>query len=152
MTDPEPTCPYCSKPAKLATGEEVYPHRRDLASLFFWACLRCNAWVSCHKGSDEPMGTLADARVRHARWRAHEYLDPLWQTSPANRSEVYEWLSEQMRIPLDECHIALFTEKQCDEVVRIVVTKRKDFEEYADQCEDAHWDEADEDDLDLGRE
>jgi hypothetical protein len=147
-------CDYCKQPAKLITGLELYPHRDDLAGLSFWKCEPCAAWVGCHKAGARvhlghasvtsdgtlPLGRLANAELRAAKSRAHAAFDrcwksyAVWQRHPAfddaakypaaRRRLLYGWLAKQMKLPPHECHIGMFTEAQCDQVVSVVEQAR----------------------------
>lgn len=109
-------CPYCALEAELVTGAVVYPHRPDLASLRFWQCSPCEAYVGCHKGTKAPLGRLADATLRKAKQRAHAAFDPLWKNGGRSRDEAYAWLSKELNIPPEECHIGMFDVHQCKRV------------------------------------
>ena len=71
-------CPYCEKVPELVTGDKVYPHRKDLYSKWFWRCEPCNAYVGCHPGTKNPLGTLANQELRAWRLQAHHAFDPIW--------------------------------------------------------------------------
>ena len=118
-----PVCPYCDRPARLATGRERWPARRDLASVRVWVCDPCGASVGCHVGTDRPLGTLANAYLRDARRRAHAALDPLWRGGARSRSDVYVWLARRLRIPANLCHIATFDADLCEDAVRAVLRR-----------------------------
>lgn len=57
---------------------------------------------------------------------AHEIFDATWSTR-FQRGIAYEWLSEQMGIPLSKCHFSMFSQDQCAEVVRLVRAHQPDF-------------------------
>lgn len=117
------TCLYCSRAAKLVTGEEVYPHRPDLADKHFYKCAPCGAWVGCHPGSKAPLGRLANARLRSLKSQAHKEFDPLWLGNAMARSDAYAWLAEQLGVPISKCHIGEFSEAQCLRVIEICRAK-----------------------------
>jgi hypothetical protein len=51
-------CPTCRTAARLTSGAEVYPARRDLAKAI-WKCDVCpDSYVGCHPGSTAPLGVL----------------------------------------------------------------------------------------------
>lgn len=119
-------CPYCDRPTNKLNGRELYGSDA-YADKMFIVCRRCNAWVGCHPNG-QPMGTLANASLRKARVRAHEQFDQIWRRQITERPtlnlklarhEAYRWLAKQMGLVVDQCHIAYFTEEQCDEVVLI---------------------------------
>lgn len=113
-----PTCPYCGASAVLRVGTWGYQ----------WRCAPCDAHVGCHGSTTRPKGTLANRVTRAARIAAHEAFDPLWRlkltrhpTMPRRhaRDRAYAWLADQMGLPVEACHIAMFTEAQCRMVVAL---------------------------------
>lgn len=110
-------CDYCGKPAKLVKGDEIYQHRKDLHDKKFWECIPCDAWVGCHPRSIRPLGRLANAVLRSAKSAAHREFDKLWRNGGMSRSRAYAWLAERMEIPPSKCHIGMFDEYQCAEVI-----------------------------------
>jgi len=113
-----PICPYCQQFSKLVFGSTLYPHRPDLAHRKFFLCEPCDAYVGTHAKSGKPLGSLANAKLRRARNRAHVAFDPVWKGGdPQQRTSAYSTLAAKMGIPPAECHIALFNEAQCQLVV-----------------------------------
>ncbi len=110
-------CDYCGKEAKKTTGAEIYPHRDDLHALKFYACMPCAAWVGCHKKTGKPLGRLANADLRKAKMNAHKAFDPLWKNGDMTRGDAYAWLSNELCISRDKCHIGMFDIDQCWSVV-----------------------------------
>lgn len=120
--DMEVKCQYCGNKAKKVMGDEIYPHRKSLWKKKFYLCKPCDAYVSCHKtanGKFRSMGQLANRALRRARVQAHEAFDPIWNTGLMHRRQAYQWLSEQLGIPVDETHIGMFSEQQCARVIEI---------------------------------
>lgn len=115
-------CPYCDQPAELVTGQDVYPHRRDLWTKRFWACDPCDARCGCHGNTDQPLGRLANAELRQARMRAHAAFDPIWKRGKKGRSAAYKWLADQLGIEPKDCHIGMFDVETCGRVVSICGT------------------------------
>ena len=127
-----PYCPYCGDDAKLVTGVSLYPQRSDLAAKRFWRCADCDAHVGTHGGhprkgiaADTPLGSLANAALRRARSCAHAVFDPVWKEGIVTRTEAYGALAAQLQIPVAECHIALFDETRCSQVVALVADLSK---------------------------
>jgi len=114
-------CGYCSKLAKLTTGEEIYPHRKDLYSKFFWKCEPCGAYVGTHSESQYhlPLGRLANKNLRELKSQAHKVFDPIWKSGNKTRSEAYSWLASQLNINIKFCHIGLASESQCKRIIKI---------------------------------
>lgn len=129
-----PICPYCGASAKKVTGQTIYPHRQDLSDKVFYQCSPCKAWVGCHKGTDKPLGRLADAKLRQAKQKAHAAFDPLWKTKMQRdncskkkaRGAGYKWLAGQLKIEIKDCHIGMFTPEQCNLVIEVCQKLRKD--------------------------
>lgn len=134
------TCNYCSQPARLVLGPELYPHRPDLAHVKAWECKPCNATVGCHDGTEKPKGTLAKPELKLARHRAHVAFDPLWKQfrsayaessvgAPDNvlrriaRERAYDWLTYQMGAN-DQVHIGEMNLVQCAAIVDIIAKHR----------------------------
>lgn len=125
-------CPYDSQLAELVHRSEIYGKRPSFkkASRYLWLCRACGAYVGCHKGTDVPLGTLANAETRLARIKAHAVFDDRWRELAAHykinhkyaRKRAYRWLAEQLSLTEDECHIGLFTAEQCQQVIDICLT------------------------------
>lgn len=114
-------CQYCYAPARLVTGEVLYPDQPAKHQAHFWHCEDCRAWVGCHEGTTESLGTLADARLRNARIAAHAAFDPLWRGGGLNRTQAYLWLAKEMELPVDAC----FTMEQCAAVLDAMDRRRQ---------------------------
>ncbi|WP_278247013.1 zinc-finger-containing protein [Agathobaculum desmolans] len=68
-------CNYCGRKAELVDSKVIYGTSYGMMYL----CRRCNAYVGCHKGTDRPLGRLADAELRYWKKAAHAVFDPLWR-------------------------------------------------------------------------
>lgn len=89
----------CDVEARLADGEEIYPHRPDLADLPFWRCDECWNYVGCHhqtKDRTRPLGNIPTVQLKKARSHIHRILDPLWKTGGMKRGYVYGTLSKAL--------------------------------------------------------
>lgn len=106
-------CPYCNMEADKVTGEFMYPHRPDLYHLRFYHCSYNHepAYVGCHKDG-KPYGTLADAKTRLARNRAHVTFDRLWKHKLITRNQAYSLLSKHMKLKPELTHIGMFNVEQ----------------------------------------
>lgn len=114
-------CPYCRAAPELVSSVEVYGKDYGL----IWLCRPCQAWVGVHKGSELPLGRLADAKLREAKKEAHDYFDDLWMRKMEKdkvskheaRTGAYDWLSKKMGIAKEYTHIGMFNVAQCKVVV-----------------------------------
>lgn len=116
-------CPYCQQETHLVTGKLIYPHRYDLEDKQFYLCKPCDAYVGCHKGTNKPLGRLANAELRRYKIKAHALFDPVWKSGNMPRAEAYKWLAESLNIPAKDCHIGEFDIELCKKVIEIC--KRK---------------------------
>lgn len=128
-----PKCIECAgQEAQPVGGDVVYPHRPDLKGKRFWLC-PCGAYVGTHDGTWKPLGYPAKAATHAARRAAHAAFDPLWRAKMAKegctqkvaRGAGYWWLSEQLGIPVQDCHIAMFDAATARRVVEVVANARK---------------------------
>lgn len=110
-------CNYCGKPAQFVDSSRVY--RRSYGMIYY--CEDCNAWVGVHKGTNKPLGILANAQLRSEKKRAHFYFDRLWKSKRMTRNEAYKWLSEQLDKKPEETHIGMFGIDDCQRVVKVVL-------------------------------
>lgn len=118
-------CQYCGAPTTFSKTSEHLYDGKDYGPV--WECRPCDAAVGCHKGTNEPLGLVADKKTRAARAKAHKAFDPLWQrkmelhgwTKQSARQAGYKWLAREMGLRVENCHIGNFTEGQCYRVVRI---------------------------------
>jgi hypothetical protein len=112
-------CPYCGAKVRLVDSAELYA---GVSYGYALACERfpdCDAYVGCHRGTTEPLGTLADAKLRQARRAAHAAFDPIWKRGLMARAEAYWWLGRRLGLSESETHVALFDVGQCLAVVEV---------------------------------
>ena len=113
-------CAYCGAGCELVTGRDVYPHRRDLASIKIWRCVPCEAHVGCHPGTSNPLGRVANAELRRAKMAAHAAFDPLWKSKRMKRRDAYGALAKALGISVHDTHIGMFDVEMCRRVVDAV--------------------------------
>ena len=85
-------CPYCGNAAEWVSNAAIYG-RTYGKSYMVYLCRPCNAYVGCHNNTTKPLGTMANAELREWRVKAHNHIDPLWQSGEMKRSDVYAWLN-----------------------------------------------------------
>lgn len=108
-------CDYCGREAEYVDSKEIYGRSYGMIYL----CRRCNAYVGTHKGTDRPLGRLANKELRTWKKAAHAAFDPIWQSGKMKRWSAYLWLSKKMGIPKDLTHIGMFDVDQCKQVIDI---------------------------------
>lgn len=119
-----PTCNYCKEDSVLVSGSIIYPHRPDLHSKFFYLCKPCDAYVGCHRGTQEPLGRLANAELRKFKSLAHKAFDPYWKSGEATRSLAYRALAAKLGILAKDCHIGMFDVQTCKRVIAICLNNK----------------------------
>lgn len=97
-------CPYCKGEAELMDSIAVY--RKSYGPIY--ACLPCDAYVGCHKGTEKPLGIPAKPNLRQQRKIAHGIIDTYWRTKMFTRKRVYEAVKEAMDIPWEQNHVAMW--------------------------------------------
>ena len=111
-------CPYCGSQAFLRPASVVHEHAAPGEEVYL--CARfpaCDAYVSAHRDSHLPMGTLADKALRQKRRQAHIALNRLWEQGLMTRKEAYRWLQVQLSLPESEAHIGRFSAYRCEQVI-----------------------------------
>lgn len=115
-------CDYCGHQAEYVDSEVIYGRSYGMIYL----CPVCEAYVGVHKGTDKPLGRLANYELRQWKKAAHAAFDPLWQVGPFQhrRNDAYRWLSEQMHLPVEQTHIGMFDVGQCRQAINIITTMK----------------------------
>lgn len=107
-------CRYCGASAVLKVASQIgKPGDSNL-----YVCSNypsCDAYVRCHSGTTQPLGTLARKRLRRLRTLCHEQFDPLWEghVSDVTRAEAYEAAGTVMHQGR-EFHIGQLDEAGCE--------------------------------------
>ncbi|MCH8247056.1 MAG: hypothetical protein IH951_11690 [Bacteroidetes bacterium] len=111
-------CPACGAFARLTIGTEVYGDK--WAHVKVWVCRNfpeCRTYVGCHPGTDTPLGTLADRKLRTWRKQAHSVFDHVWRSRKMTRKQAYYLLRKRLEIPKEEAHIAMMDVAGCQRVI-----------------------------------
>lgn len=111
-------CNYCGQQAEFVNGKHLYPNCRPAWSKEFWLCRPCDARVGCHRGTRNPLGSLANAELRALRKEAHKYFDTVWKGGKLTRGQAYKGLARLMGMTPEEAHIGKFSRQQCLQVIR----------------------------------
>ena len=92
-------CPYCGAKAVLRPASYVYGASLTEKGRHLYLCSNwpaCDAYVSAHKSTLLPMGTLANGTLRHKRILAHRALDELQRHRHMDKWAAYLWLQMQL--------------------------------------------------------
>lgn len=118
-------CDYCEGPARYVSGKLLYPESERLHASKFYHCDSCKAYVGVHKGTNIPLGRLANEDLRNWKTKAHTALDVLNQDGSMSRGGIYAKLAKELNIPVSEYHIANFDIKACKKFIKLC-KKRND--------------------------
>lgn len=78
----------------------------------------CDAYVRVHPGTNIPVGTMANRRLRELRKQAHREFDKLYKSGTMTKQEAYYWLAYMISAPLSQAHIGYLGEYYCEVVIR----------------------------------
>ena len=113
-------CRYCGGVIKLIPAKAVYgesARRLGMEGEFVYQCQNCNARVGCHKGTNRPLGNVANEVLRLKRRETHQVFDAFWQGNGMSRTKAYKWLAAQMQLSEKDTHIGGFEMDQCQQVI-----------------------------------
>ena len=108
-------CRYCGGKVIFTDTSAIYENGGENIYL----CTNCNAYVGVHKGTDNPLGDLANAVLRLKRRETHEVFDAYWKEAGMTRSAGYKWLAVQLGIPVKSSHIGYFEMERCEKVIQL---------------------------------
>ena len=119
-------CPYCGGSVSLVSSSKVY-RGRDFGLMYLCDNYpSCDAYVGVHKGTNRPLGTLANAELREWRKKAHAAFDPLHKSGRMSRKQAYKLMQHLMDIDDKEAHIANFDVDQCKALIEKLTEYRSD--------------------------
>lgn len=132
-----PLCDCGRETILFHSSETIYG--RNFGPLY--VCQPCGTRVGCHKGTLEPLGTPANEHLRKLRSKAHSVFDPLWNSiwealkvekrmetnkephpfygKSQARKTAYQWLADELKINIEDCHISHFDIDTCNKVIKI---------------------------------
>ncbi len=112
-------CPYCGARTELRSADGIYhDNRRDVMLYVCKNYPQCDTYVRVVPGTTNPMGTLANGRLRALRTEAHRSFDRLHLKGIMSRQEAYQWLSAITGLPMKHAHIGDMGEYYCDQVIQ----------------------------------
>jgi hypothetical protein len=116
-------CPFCDSEVVKRDASFVYGENwKGKFNLYVCSSFpACRSWSGTHHNRkepslrDEPVGTLANEKLREKRIAAHNLVDPLWKSGIIrNRRYVYVLMQRVLKIPLELCHIGYLDEHQLE--------------------------------------
>lgn len=118
-------CPYCGGKV-LYSKDSTHIYKKNYGGVYYCENYpKCDAYVGVHRRTVKPLGRLANKELRQAKQLAHYYFDFLWKYKKENdkcknaRDLAYNWLSQQLDIPLKYTHIGMFDLEECQSVVNL---------------------------------
>lgn len=106
-------CPYCGLNTEYVDSNTIYGQSYGMIYL----CRPCDAYVGVHKGTENALGRLANKELRYWKKEAHKYFDVIWKEEHEKRGELYKHLANHLKLPIEFCHIGMFSVNTCKEVV-----------------------------------
>ncbi len=106
-------CPYCNSNVFLKDSSIIYGKSYGLV----YICEKypaCKSYVGVHKGTVNPLGTMANEALRNLRKECHKKFDLLWKSGQMKRGQAYKWLQDAFNISKEKAHIAMFDIEMCE--------------------------------------
>lgn len=111
-------CPYCGNTVHLRSADGIYKENKNNAMLY--VCSKypeCDAYVSVQSGTNIPLGSLANAKLRSLRITAHRQFNKLYESGLMPRKDAYNWLAYMINSPLSHAHIGHQSEYYCNIII-----------------------------------
>lgn len=112
------TCPYCGAPAILENATRVYGVDCDDLLYVCKNYPACDSYIRTIPGSTQPMGTLANAKLRKLRRETHEIFDQLFLRHYMTKDAAYDWMSFWLSRPRAYTHIGMLDTFACHLVMQ----------------------------------
>lgn len=111
-------CPYCMGEPEFHL-DSSFLYGKNYGPIF--RCHGCDAHVGCHPGTSNPLGRLADRRLRDMKKEVHnKWFDPLWKTGKMTRKEAYLLLQKITNWPHKYTHIGMMSFHTLKHVRKII--------------------------------
>lgn len=111
-------CQYCGGTVVLRSADGIYRDNSNRTMLYVCSNYpHCDAYVRTHPGTNIPVGTLANRKLRMLRNEAHHQFDQLYRSGIMSKQDAYLWLADILQMPLSEAHIGYLGEYYCNEVI-----------------------------------
>jgi len=111
---PPTACHRCDGAVRLVSNDEIYG-RQCGDWPYAYLCTECQAYVGLHRGTDLPLGIMADRATINARRAAKiQFMRLTHEHFGGNRTAAYQWLSQALEIAPANCHFGMFTRQQAE--------------------------------------
>lgn len=118
QTETPTRCRYCGAPIVRRSADGIYRENSNRVELYVCANYpACDAYVRIDPRSGRPVGTLANARLRTLRRKAHTAFDQLYQSGYMTKNDAYSWLAASFCMPKAMAHIGYMDEYSCEQVI-----------------------------------
>ena len=114
-----PRCPYCGSHTILRSADGIY--RDNTRDEMLYVCKNypaCDSYVRVQRGTQIPLGTVANRELRELRAEAHRQFDKLYKHGYMSKHDAYQWLGGILGVPAQQAHIARLSLLSCDLVIR----------------------------------
>lgn len=111
-------CPYCGSTVEYRSAAGIYKENHN--NVMLYVCTKypeCDAYVRVHKGTNKPVGTLANYKLRALRNEAHKLLAEIQRRDIMTKQECYQWIANLIMAPLSQAHIGYLGEYYCQIVI-----------------------------------
>ena len=114
-------------------------YKENHAHTKLYVCSRypaCDAYVRVHEGTNKPVGSLADHRLRKLRKEAHDSFNKLYLTGAMTKDQAYAWLADMIQGPRSQAHIGYLREYYCEQVIqqsKAILANRKEAQQAVSQ-------------------
>jgi ssDNA-binding Zn-finger/Zn-ribbon topoisomerase 1 len=122
-----PICPVCGGIGLLKRRNFI--SGRDSDTEWVWVCPNypeCDTYVGCYPSTPNPLGTMANRKLRQLRCIAHKSFDRLWKSGRMTRSKAYTELALFLGVRKRMAHIGMLDEDGCRRVIE-EFNKRRSF-------------------------
>lgn len=85
---------------------------------YIWLCNDCGACVGCKLDSTEPLGFMAQGKLRLLRRIAHIAFDDIWLTGLMSRERAKRWMASELELEC-EFHISQLGFGQLRRVIKL---------------------------------
>lgn len=114
MINLQPTiCNICGGEVIYTSNSKIYGKEYGSGKMYY--CTKCGAYIGTHKPRPkEALGILGNKEMRDMKMKCHDLFDNKWKSEPTSkkrhvaRKNAYMWLSEKLKVSVDDCHFGYF--------------------------------------------